>query len=233
MNQPTPAAQRLDLDTLEMIIAVVLIALHDFLLSDALSWPLALKNSPLTEVRALDQVASGLEFLIPVLVFSVMMVLWLAGRNAWVYPGAILFLAWVTLRLTLKVALVLLTVIAQPPKGVSGLLTDTIILSVVIVLIFGIWYWIIDGGGPRVRRHGLAKRFDFAFPQHTAPFQGWSNWRPRFWDYLFLGFCGSTQFGLGDTCLLSVRAKLLMMLHATLSMSVLLFIASVALGLLH
>jgi hypothetical protein len=216
-----------------MIFAVVLIALHDFLLSNALAWPLALQNSPIAQVRALDRVASSLEFLVPVIIFCVMFILWLTGRNAWVYRSVIIFLSWVTLRLTLKVVLVLLSVISRPPNGVSGLLTDTIILWFVNVLIFGIWYWIIDGGGPCVRRAGRVKRFDFAFPQHTAPFLGWENWRSRFWDYLFLGFYGSTQFGLGDVCLLSVRSKLLLMLHVTLSMSVVIFIASVALGLLH
>jgi hypothetical protein len=129
--------------------------------------------------------------------------------------------------------LVLSTIVSRPPKGVTGVLIDTIVLWFVLVLIFGVWYWIIDGGGPRARREGIVKRFDFAFPQHTAPFLGWENWRPRFWDYLFLGFYGCTQFGLGDTCLLSVRSKLLLMLHVTLSMAVIMFIASIALGLLR
>jgi hypothetical protein len=52
---------------------------------------------------------------------------------------------------------------------------------------------------PVARRDGTTRRFDFAFPQRAAALPGWAGWRPRLWDYLFLGFSGSTQFGLSDT----------------------------------
>ncbi len=223
-------ARRLDVYSFETIVVIALITLHDFLLSDALSLPVALQRSTLAELRALDRVVSGAEFIVPLVMIVAMLVLWLSGRDAWVHYVAIVFLAWVTLRLVAKVALVLLIITSRPLRPVPGLLGDTIVLWFVIFLLFGVWYWVVDGGGPRARRDGTVRRFDLAFPQRSASFPGWEDWQPAFWDYVFLGFSASTQFGSGDTFVLSGRAKLLLMLQATLSIAVIVFIASIAIG---
>lgn len=230
MNDALAAPRRLDINTFEMIFVVVLITLHDFLLSDSLSLPLALQHSTLAQARYWDKIVSGAEFLVPVVIFAGMVILWLMGRNAWVNNIAIVFLSWVTLRLAAKVVLVLFIIVSHPLKQAPGLLKDTIVLWFVNFLLFGVWYWIIDGGGPRARRTGTPKRFDFAFPQRSVAFAGWEGWQPRFWDYVFLGFCGSTQFGLGDTPVLSLRGKFLLIIQATLSVAIIVFIASIAIG---
>jgi len=230
MAKSPAASRRLDINTFELIFVVALITLHDFLLSDALSLPLILQRSTLSQVRAWDRVVSGAEFLVPVVIIAAMIVLWLLGRNTWVHNMAVVFLAWVTLRLAAKVVLVLVIIVSRPLKQAPGLLKDTIVLWFVNFLLFGVWYWIIDGGGPRARRTDAPKRFDFAFPQRAVPFPGWENWQPGFWDYVFLGFCGSTQFGLGDTPVLSLRGKFLLMIQATLSVAIIVFIASIAIS---
>src|ERR1700686_2852068 len=76
--------RRFDAPTLELIVVVMLTTLHDFLLSDVLSLPGALRGSRLGQLRALDRVASSLEIGVPVVVLLFMVVLWLLGRNAWV-----------------------------------------------------------------------------------------------------------------------------------------------------
>ena len=162
-----------------------------------------------------------------------MLVLWFTENDQLVHTLAIVYLAWVTIRLTTKVALVSYILASRPQSGVGVLLKDTVVLWIANILLFGAWYWIIDAGGPRLRREGPTQRFDFAFPQRVASLPGWQNWQPGFWDYVFLGFCGSTQFGLADTLLLSVRAKLLLMLQAALSLTVIVFIASIAISVLR
>lgn len=233
MNKSLPLLRRLDIDTLEMIVVIAILSLHDFLLSDALSIPFALQHSELAQLRALDRVMSSLEFVVPVVVILGIIALWLIGRNIWARRVTIAYLVWVTLRLIAKVALVLLTIVSPTPKSVVNLLKDMTVLWFVNVLLFGVWYWIIDGGGPRARRDGTARRFDLGFPQRMTSVPGWEGWRPGFWDYVALGFSGSTQFGLGDTSALSLRSKLLLMLQATLSILVIVFIASIALGLVR
>ena len=179
-----------------MIIVVALITLHDFLLSNALSLPFVLRRSSLAQLRSLDTVASSLEFMVPIVFFIAMFFLWIIRRNAWVRRIAIIYLAWVTLRLILKIALAVYIIISRPQTGVGVLLKDIIVMWLANFLLFGIWYWIIDGGGPDARRDGTVRRFDFGFPQRATALPGWEGWQPGIWDYIYLGFSSSTQFGL-------------------------------------
>lgn len=233
MIDTRPTTQRFDAPTLEMIVVVMLMTLHDYLLSDVLSLPLALRRGTLEQLRSLDQLASNLEYAVPVTIFGIMFILWLAGRNAWVRRVAMVFLAWVTLRLIAKIALILTIIVSRPQTGAGVLLRDTIVLWFVIFVLFGVWYWVIDGGGPDARRDRSARRYDFHFPQRASVIEGWAGWQPGLWDYLFLGFSGSTQFGLSDTAVLSLRAKFLLTLQVTLSIAVIVFIASIATGLIR
>jgi hypothetical protein len=230
MNESPLKSKRPDTYSLEMIIVLAIITLHDFLLSDTLSLPAVLGRIALLRLISLDRVASSLEFIVPIAILAAMLILWFTERDQWVHTLAIVYLAWVTFRLTAKVALVSYIIASRPQLGVGVLLKDTIVLWVANILLFGSWYWIIDAGGPRLRREGPAQRYDFAFPQRISPLPGWQNWQPSFWDYVFLGFCGSTQFGLADTLLLSLRAKFLLMLQAILSVTVIVFIAAIAIA---
>ena len=227
-----PTFQRLNRYTFEMIVILVFISLYDLLLSDALSIPVALRMSQWMALRSLDHLVSSLELLLPLNILVLMAVLWLAGRNHWERRLALAYLGWVTLRLILKVALVI--VIASDSKIVKApiLLKDTFVLFFIISVLFGVWYWMIDGGGPQARRDGQVKRCDFSFPQQFQPTPGWEDWQPGLWDYIFLGFSGSTQFSPGNSNVYSARAKLLLMLQVSLSLLILVFLASFAISLL-
>src|SRR5271157_6451677 len=184
MNESVSKSKRPDTYSLEMIIVLAIITLHDFLLSNTLSIPGALGRIALARLISLDRVASGLEFIVPIAILATMLVLWFTERDRWVHTLAIVYLAWVTIRLTAKVALVSYILASRPQLGVGVLLKDVIVLWIANILLFGAWYWIIDAGGPRVRREGPAQRFDFAFPQRVASLPGWQSWQPGFWDYV-------------------------------------------------
>ncbi len=233
MNEPTNSSKRLDIYSFEMIMALAVISLHDFLLSNFVSLPAAFHRSTLIALSSIERVATSLEYIVPIVSFVVLLILWLTRRNVWERRVAIIYLGWVTLRMVIKIGLVIYIVSSRPQTGVGVLLKDTLVLWVVNFVLFGVWYWIIDGGGPRARRDGLTKRFDFAFPQQALPLLGWEDWHAGFWDYVFLGFSSNTQFGLGDTQVLSLRAKFLLMLQITLSMAVIVFMASIAITLLR
>jgi hypothetical protein len=81
------------------------------------------------------------------------------------------------------------------------------------VLIFALWYWEVDGGGPGRRPKTDCPPTDFLFPQQTDP-QLRAGWAPEYFDYVFLAFATSTAFSPTDTMVLSRRAKLLMMVQA-------------------
>jgi hypothetical protein len=85
------------------------------------------------------------------------------------------------------------------------------------VVVFALWYWELDRGGPVVRGQGERAFPDFLFPQMTATELVDPNWEPTFPDYLYLSFTNVTAFSPTDTLPLSRWAKLLMMLEATLA----------------
>jgi hypothetical protein len=233
MSGPSSKAKWLDISSLEMIIVLAVVTLYDFLLSTALSLPLALGRIALARLRNWDRIESNIEFVVPIAFLAALLILAVLRRDAWVRILAMVYLGWVTLRLIAKVTLVTYIIASRPQAGVGFLLRDTVILWVANILLFGAWYWIIDAGGPQVRHSGSGSRWDFVFPQRAAVHKGWEDWQPSFWDYVFLGYCGSTQFGLADTQVLSLRGKVLLMIQATLSVTIIVFIASIAITLTH
>jgi len=85
-------------------------------------------------------------------------------------------------------------------------------------LAFGLLYWELDSGGPAVRAHGLPAHPDFAFPQQLSPEIAPEHWRPRFVDYLYLGFTSATAFSPTDVMPLRPWNKLAMMAQSTISL---------------
>ncbi|MGA9566595.1 MAG: hypothetical protein WBS19_13795 [Candidatus Korobacteraceae bacterium] len=101
------------------------------------------------------------------------------------------------------------------------------------VLVFALWYWKLDAGGPLGR--DLAGRYQgsFLFPQMLLEEEGAeSSWSPNFLDYLFLAFNTSTAFSPTDTAVLSRGAKLAMMLQALISLSVVIVLLARAVNIL-
>lgn len=84
------------------------------------------------------------------------------------------------------------------------------------VLVFALWYWDTDGGGPRKRHEANHEAVDLQFPQQQEGKSG--QWAPDFIDYLFVAFTGATAFSPTDTFPLTHRAKLLMMVEASISL---------------
>jgi hypothetical protein len=90
------------------------------------------------------------------------------------------------------------------------------------IIAFALLYWELDGGGAAERAHRPSSRIvDFAFPQHMNPELAPANWRPRFVDYLYLGFTNATAFSPTDAMPLAPWAKITMAVQALISLVVL------------
>jgi len=85
-------------------------------------------------------------------------------------------------------------------------------------LTFSLLYWLMDGGGPTHRTRDGAP-VDLAFTQHLSPELALPGWRPRFFDYLHLGFTNSMAFSPTDVMPLSHRAKAAMLVQSTVSLA--------------
>ena len=120
----------------------------------------------------------------------------------------------------------------QPPVE---LLRSAGALWVTNVLVFALWYWRLDAGGPH-RRESRTRHTEgaFFFPQmmQGAPANPGARWSPRFIDYLFIAFNTSAAFSPTDTPVLSRWAKVLSMLQAVISLLVVVILGSRAVGLL-
>jgi uncharacterized membrane protein len=101
------------------------------------------------------------------------------------------------------------------------------------VIVFALWYWELDGGGPPNRLANPSTPRDFAFVQMTDPEVAAPGWHPRFTDYLYTSFTNSSAFSPTDTMPLTRWAKLLMLLQATVSILTLLLVAARAVNILH
>lgn len=118
------------------------------------------------------------------------------------------------------------------------LLVSAASLWITNILVFALWYWRLDAGGPnqRDKRAGYCDGA-FLFPQMTMTEEalkeaGQEDWSPNFVDYLFLAFNTSTAFSPTDAPVLARWAKVLMMLQALLSLLIIALLASRAVNIL-
>lgn len=135
---------------------------------------------------------------------------------------------------------VVLLVRALPSHQESPLqlLRSGMLLWLTNVIVFALWYWRLDGGGPTLRQE--LKKFgstSFLFPQMQVPHDERAQfacliWRPRFIDYLFVSFTQSSTFGPTDAPLLARWAKILAMIQIFISLSIVVLLISRAVGVL-
>jgi len=87
-------------------------------------------------------------------------------------------------------------------------------------LIFGLLYWLLDGGGPLARYRGERPFPDFAFSQQLSPELAPPGWRPMYVDYFILGITTSTAFSPTDVMPMRAWAKLMMAAQSLISLVV-------------
>jgi uncharacterized membrane protein len=112
------------------------------------------------------------------------------------------------------------------------LILSSIAIWLTNVLIFGLWFWEIDRGGPGARTRAEPDPPDFQFPQMIAQAQPPSGWRPNLVDYLYVSLTNATAFSPTDTMPLTRRAKALMGVQALASLITLALVAARAVNIL-
>jgi len=143
----------------------------------------------------------------------------------------------ITLALIASVVLLVLGVPAHKEAPLA-LLRSGAELWLTNVLVFAVWYWRLDGGGPtkRQQRREFGSR-SFVFPQmqiekiERSRFEC-TGWRPYFIDYLFIAWTTSSTFGPTDAPLLARWAKLFTMLQIAISLTIVIVLISRAIGVL-
>jgi uncharacterized membrane protein len=121
---------------------------------------------------------------------------------------------------------------ATAPEA-AALLRAALHMWAVNVLLFGLWYWQLDGGGPLERPACTPADRDFLFPQQTEPVLLERGWRPVFLDYLYVSFTNSTAFSPTDTMPLSRWAKMLMLVQSAISLALAVMVVARAVNILR
>jgi hypothetical protein len=100
------------------------------------------------------------------------------------------------------------------------------------ILVFGLWFWETDRGGPRKRSSGTEGYPDFQFPQMTAKGLASSDWKPSIVDYLYVALTNATAFSPTDTMPLTPLAKILMTVESLVSMATVIMVAARAVNII-
>jgi hypothetical protein len=159
------------------------------------------------------------------------------GRHSLNHALGILNNGIITVALIGSVSLLVAT-LASHEQAPLRLLRSGAELWLTNVLVFALWYWRLDGGGPNVRdKYPEFGSRSFVFPQmqiekdERGRFRV-ETWRPRFVDYLFISFTQSSTFGPTDAPLLARWAKLLTMVQIFISLSIVMLLIARAVGVL-
>ena len=108
------------------------------------------------------------------------------------------------------------------------------------VLVFSLWFWEIDGGGPWQRSKARDANHDlsasFLFPQMMVDpkriLAVAADWKPLFLDYLYLAFTNALAFSPTDAMPVTRPAKALMMAEAVLSFVTIALVVSRAINII-
>jgi hypothetical protein len=101
------------------------------------------------------------------------------------------------------------------------------------ILVFGLWYWELDRGGPSARCRVTHREPDFLFPQMATPGAAPRGWAPAFGDYLYVAFTNATAFSPTDVLPLTPWAKALMAVQALASLLTVALVAARAVNILQ
>jgi uncharacterized membrane protein len=101
------------------------------------------------------------------------------------------------------------------------------------VIVFGLWYWEFDRGGPVERAAGARPFPDFVFPQMTSPELAPPDWEPGFVDYLYVSFTNALAFSPTDVMPMTRWAKLTMLTQSAISVITVVLVIARAVNILR
>ena len=157
----------------------------------------------------------------------------LSRRSTFGRWASYVLLAAITLDNTLSAFVLDVRILSgEVSNNVGVLLGSGGAIYVTNVIVFGVWYWELDRGGPFARREGDSTYPDFMFPQMTERELAPPNWRPEFIDYLYVSFTNVVAFSPTDTMPMARWAKAMMTVQAIVSFTTLALVIARAVNVL-
>lgn len=113
-----------------------------------------------------------------------------------------------------------------------GLIITAMNIFFTNIIVFGLMYWEMDGGGPARRTANTLRERDLSYPQMQNTELAPIGWTPNFIDYLYVSLTNATAFSPTDTMPLTRLAKLLMGTQSLVSLATVALVASRAVNIL-
>ena len=203
-------------------------------------WPasIALVVCAALYVALPDRLVVGPHWLLPVLV--VLPLGPLSARrhrhpdeSAWIRHATLGLVALVTLaNVASMVLLVHHLLVSQVSQG-RRLIYSAVAVWLTNVIVYGLWFWEVDRGGPHRRASGEKLLVDLQFPQMENPSLAPEHWRPSFTDYLYTSFANGTSFAPADAMPLTFRMKALFTTESIVSLVTIAVVAARAVNILR
>jgi hypothetical protein len=209
---------------------IVLIMYSVSLMQEAVSYTLALGRLKSRLWHDLDVVAAAgtsLRSLFLLLLIG----LWLFRRKRALMRVIVIANTLFTAALLIHAGFLLTVLTGLSARAVGELIGDVALMAVSNILIFSIWYWIIDPPGV-IEDEPDPRPWAFLFPQRGSALPGYESWSPRYLDYLFVAFTTSFAFSPTDAAPLNRITKMLMLLQSAISVVTLTEIAGGAINIL-
>ena len=204
-------------------------------------WParLAVIAAILLYLLLPDRLIPGPRFVVPALEVVIVVVLsvFTPHRTTEQSPLrrglATALIALVTLANLINLGLLVTSLLGGRVQNGRELIFSSIAIWLTNVIVFGLWYFELDRGGPVARHNPLHREPDFLFPQMSTQGAGRPDWAPAFVDYLYVSFTNATAFSPTDTMPLTMMAKGLMMVQAAASLLTVVLVAARAVNILN
>jgi uncharacterized membrane protein len=203
-------------------------------------WPasLALVVCATLYVLLPDRLVVGPRWLLPVLVVLPLIPLSITWHRRPENPTPIRYLAIALVALTtlanvMSVILLIERLFYSAVVPGRGLLYSAASIWATNVIVFGLWFWELDRGGPHIRVGRDARPPDLLFPQMTMTREAPTDWHPRFLDYLYTSLANGTSFAPADAMPLTPSMKSLFALESLISFVTIAIIAGEAVNILR
>jgi uncharacterized membrane protein len=204
-------------------------------------WPatLAIIAAVVLYVTLPERLTVGPTWLLPLLEAAVIVPLSIdaprrhAREQLWHRAAAIALIAVVSAANVVSLALLIRGLLQGTRNEASELIFGALQIWLTNVIVFGLWYWELDRGGPAARCRPNHREPDFLFPQMSTPGVAPPAWFPRFVDYLYVAFTNATAFSPTDTLPLTRWAKVLMAIQSMASLLTVALVAARAVNILQ
>ncbi len=186
-----------------------------------------------------DRLAAGPRWLIPSLEAALLIGLSVATPRQLEHhhPGrrrvALALIAFVTSANTFSLYLLSHDLFRHATPNGRQLIVAGALIWLTNVIIFGLWYWELDRGGPGKRASGHDEAPDFLFPQMTDDRIEPLAWRPQLLDYIYISLTNAAAFSPTDTLPLTPMVKSLMGVQSIVSLVTIGLVVSRAVNILQ